>query len=62
MKFYPSAFRGEQQSRHVRPNVLYISNAHLAVLRAERDAHPNVVFQRVEIEKIPADFIVAHKQ
>ena len=41
LSFIYQVCRGCQQTHHVRPNVLYMSDAHLAVLRAELDTHPN---------------------
>ena len=41
LSFIYQVWRGYQQTHHFRPNVLYISDTHLAVLRAELDTHPN---------------------
>ena len=41
LSFIYQLFRDYQLINEIRPNALFISHAHLAVLQAELEAHPN---------------------
>ena len=41
LSFIYQLFRDYQLVNEIRPNALFISHAHLAVLQAELEAHPN---------------------